>query len=74
MDNSKAIQVLTQAYGMPVDFSQALLEVKALALCSTPKPLDKFLARVVQDLEYSYSTDIQTLAQHAIMTWPSSTH
>lgn len=65
MDNSKAMQVLTRAYGMPVDPQQAYMEVQNLA--RNPGPLQ-------QQLEQAYGTDIQTLARHAVMTWPSSTH
>lgn len=65
MDNSKAMQVLTQAYGMPVDPDQAYLEVQHQS--RYPGPLKDLL-------EQAYGTDIQTLARQAVMTWPSSTH
>lgn len=65
MDNTKAMQVLTQAYGMPVDPDQAYLEVQNLA--RNPGPLQ-------QQLEQAYGTTIQALARYAELNWPSSTN
>ena len=66
MSNTKAVEVLSKFYGIPVDPVQAYREVRNLALNPS--------GPATASLEEEYGVTIQALARYAELNWPSSTH